>query len=548
MVASYFVKDNQWFSNRYFLNLSSALQPGKSGGGGQKPDGARHKKRVRQPHNTAERQKQKMVGRGEFILEQTNNVPGDNNSYQDSGYASAAAAGGNGMHRENEIMANSNGNNYSPDPLLHLQRPNSIEVNRAYEQQVQQQQMQQRMAATNLNTNGSNGYQQEPIYTPHVLRGSSGDEPPSHRYNTQPSTSQQNHYPPTAMFGRTQDNNMESHAHPFNAHPFLEATPATTAAAAQQQQLNQQPQLQQFNPGYQYQQQSQNQTNQSPVGTPSKSNGGQRRPSQPPPAPPPGGTLSPTPSTGTPTRNGPGGSRANSSQRDSLPPPPPPPGTTSTPITGNPSNLPTLSETQHQLHNNLMNGLHHQFNNIGNSPSKAMNMGGGIGSSNQQNNLNLNISNVSNSSASNHNSSITHDDSLPPPPPVPDTTGHANSANNSLSVKMNNLEHLLPPSPPPPPAPSTAAPVTTSSSIIPPPPPPPPSDLKSNGISLNTGNNLRRGNMNGDVNSSNLSGTGLPQKNSILSPPALRKPTQPSHLKAQDGVRSDLLKAIRDGK
>ena len=495
---------------------------------------------MRQPHNTAERQKQKMVGRGEFIIDQTNNIPGDNNSYQDSGYASTAANGGNGLHREHEIM-NSNGNNYSPDPLLHLQRPNSIEVNRAYEQQVQQQQMQQRMASVNLNTNGNAGYTQEPIYTPHVLRGNSGDEPPSHRYNPQPS--QQTNYPPTAMFGRTQDNNMDSQPHAFNPHLFLEATPATTAAAAQQQQLNQQPQLQQFNPGYQYQQQSQTQQNQSPVGTPSKSNGGQRRPSQPPPAPPPGGALSPTPSAGTPTRNGPTGSRGNSSQRDSLPPPPPPPGTTSTPISGNKS---SLSDTQQQLHHNLMNGLHHQFNNTNsNSPPKPLTLGSGIGSSNPQSNLNHNLSNVSNTSAANHStSSIAHDESLPPPPPVPDTAGNINSANNSLNVKMNNLEHLLPPSPPPPPAPSSAVSAPASSSTIPPPPPPPPSDLGSNGITLNPGNHIRSGKMNGDIKS----GVGSPQKSSILSPPGLRKPVQPSHLKAQDGVRSDLLKAIRDGK
>lgn len=490
-----------------------------------------------------------MVGRGEFILDQTSNIPADNTSYQDSGYASTAATGGNGLPRGHEMIT-SNGNNYSPDPLLHLQRPNSIEVNRAYEQQVQQQQMQQRMASVNLNTNGSTSYQQEPIYTPHVLRGNSGDEPPSHRYNPQPITSQQNHYPPTAMFGRTQENNMDGQQ-PFSSHPFLEATPATTAAAAQQQHLNQQPQLQQFNPGYQYQQQSQNQSyqqNQSPVGTPSKSNGGQRRPSQPPPAPPPGGALSPTPSAGTPTRNGAAGSRANSTQRDSLPPPPPPPGTTSTPITGNTT---TLSETQQQLHHNLMNGLQHQFTNASNSPPKQINMGGPIHSSNQQNNSNHNINNVSNSMANHSVSSTTHDDSLPPPPPVPDAAGLANSANNSLNVKMNHLEHLLPPSPPPPPAPSSSVP-TTSSSIIPPPPPPPPADLNSNGPSLNAANLARSGKLNGDIksdaNSTTITGVGSPQRNTILSPPGLRKPVQPNHLKAQDGERSDLLKAIRDGK
>lgn len=497
-----------------------------------------------------------MVGRGEFILEQTNSTPGDNNSYQDSGYASTAAAAVTNLTNEHEMMVNSNGNTYTPDPLLHIQRPNTIEVNRAYEQQVQQQHMQQRVASVNLNANGSTSYQQEPIYTPHVLRGASGDEPPSHRYNHQPITSQQNHYPITAMFSRTHDNNLDSQQHPFSAHPFLEATPATTAAAAQQNQLNQQPHLQQFNPGYQYQQQSQTQPyqqHQSPVGSPSKVNGGQRRPSQPPPAPPPGGALSPTPPGGTPTRNGPAGSRGNSTQRDNLPPPPPPPGTTSTPITANTSTLSTMSETQHQLHHNLMNGLqnHHQFNSASNkSPPKHMQLGAAI-NSNQQSNTNHNLSNVSNPAANLSASSLTHDDSLPPPPPVPDTSGLANSANNSLNVKMNTLEHMLPPSPPPPPAPSASAPANAGSNIIPPPPPPPPSDLSNNCPTMAGLNYVRSGNMNGNLKSevkTNASGIGSPQKNMILSPPGLRKPAQPSHLKGQDGVRSDLLKAIRDGK
>jgi hypothetical protein len=38
-----------------------------------------------------------------------------------------------------------------------------------------------------------------------------------------------------------------------------------------------------------------------------------------------------------------------------------------------------------------------------------------------------------------------------------------------------------------------------------------------------------------------------PQKSSILSPVVLKKPAPPAHLVVQDGVRSDLLKAIRDG-
>ena len=34
---------------------------------------------------------------------------------------------------------------------------------------------------------------------------------------------------------------------------------------------------------------------------------------------------------------------------------------------------------------------------------------------------------------------------------------------------------------------------------------------------------------------------------SVISPVVLKKPAQPAHLVIQDGVRSDLLKAIRDG-
>ena len=39
--------------------------------GGLKPDtgGNRHKKRVRQPHNTAERQRQKVQMEGEYIMD-----------------------------------------------------------------------------------------------------------------------------------------------------------------------------------------------------------------------------------------------------------------------------------------------------------------------------------------------------------------------------------------------------------------------------------------------------------------------------------------------
>lgn len=76
----------------------------------------RHKKRVRQPHNTAERQRQKAVGRGEYIMDQP-----------------PAAAQENG-----DLMNNGYGNGYEDG----RPPPNSIEIRRAYEQQqMQQQQM-----------------------------------------------------------------------------------------------------------------------------------------------------------------------------------------------------------------------------------------------------------------------------------------------------------------------------------------------------------------------------------------------------------------------
>jgi hypothetical protein len=49
--------------------------PGKtSGNANSKVDNGlrQHKKRLRQPHNTAERQRQKAIGRGEFIMQMGN--------------------------------------------------------------------------------------------------------------------------------------------------------------------------------------------------------------------------------------------------------------------------------------------------------------------------------------------------------------------------------------------------------------------------------------------------------------------------------------------
>merc|ERR1719315_916403 len=92
-------------------------------------------------------------------------------------------------------------------------------------------------------------------------------------------------------------------------------------------------------------------------------------------------------------------------------------------------------------------------------------------------------------------------DCLPPPPPVPDN---------------------LAPSPPPPPAPAAAP--------APPPPPPPPSEnglFKTNGSLPNASSS--------------------PKKiSTITSPPQLKKPP-PKVKNPEEEVRSDLLKAIRDG-
>ena len=51
---------------------SISFQPGKSNVNpqGSKPQDGRHKKRVRQPHSTTERQRQKAIGRGEYLMNQ----------------------------------------------------------------------------------------------------------------------------------------------------------------------------------------------------------------------------------------------------------------------------------------------------------------------------------------------------------------------------------------------------------------------------------------------------------------------------------------------
>jgi len=128
------------------------------------------------------------------------------------------------------------------------------------------------------------------------------------------------------------------------------------------------------------------------------------------------------------------------------------------------------------------------------------------------------------------------EDMLPPPPPNPDS--------NLLSARVP-VEHL-PPSPPPPPAPTVTTTSTPSSgapppAAPPPPPPPPPSD-QMNGLRITNGD-LKNNILNGKSSSpTKTDGTGSSQ---MILPK--KKQMQPPHVSAQDGVRSDLLKAIRDG-
>jgi len=157
-------------------------------------------------------------------------------------------------------------------------------------------------------------------------------------------------------------------------------------------------------------------------------------------------------------------------------------------------------------------------------------------------------------------------DSLPPPPPPPANEVPALSINgggaptpggNSLMAELTRVQQqhqlaaagpgapdsdTLPPPPPhpapspsPPPAPMSAPPVPSSAppaAPIPPPPPPPPPPMDNGTIKVN-----------GSLPNSNSP----PKKMStITSPPQLKK-APPIVKNPQEEVRSDLLKAIRDG-
>jgi len=112
------------------------------------------------------------------------------------------------------------------------------------------------------------------------------------------------------------------------------------------------------------------------------------------------------------------------------------------------------------------------------------------------------------------------DPDLPPPPPAPD----------QLSARVPP-SHLAP-SPPPPPAPNNQP----APPAPPPPPPPPPTE---NGLTKPNGD------VSSPIKSSPPKSLGLP--GTITSPPGLKKPKPIVRPHTEDNVRSDLLKAIRDG-
>lgn len=142
-------------------------------------------------------------------------------------------------------------------------------------------------------------------------------------------------------------------------------------------------------------------------------------------------------------------------------------------------------------------------------------------------------------------------DALPPPPPPPTNEsshpGHPgmNGALSADLARVLNLQgqpaspsHMQEPDllPPPPPVPETQAPSPPppppQASLAPaPPPPPPPPPPAENGVAKHTSS----------------SSSSPPKKMpTITSPPQLKKPA-PKVRNPEDDVRSDLLKAIRDG-
>ena len=274
-----FYTDPNYFFELWRTEMIQSTEKAREGKrGGLKVDGAnRHKKRVRQPHNTAERQRQKVQMEGEYIMDTRTvhfNLPPETNGY-------GSVPGG-----------------YQPDmdgrQLMH--RPNSIEINGGgWAGPPPARGPTVRFADEEPH---ASRYSQEPIYTPRILREPGEASQRNHQQHVSETDRERSNVVVVGNFaedskvsrgcylvtGNTPDHFVLQVQFDLSHHQYMQEPPAPVTAA-------------------------------SPVrnvvgggGTP------QRRPSQPPPAPPP---LSSEAGPGSPIRAG--------GARDSLPPPPPPP-------------------------------------------------------------------------------------------------------------------------------------------------------------------------------------------------------------------------------
>lgn len=384
--------------------------------------------------------------------------------------------------------------------------PGDAEIRRAYEQQQQM-----------LNNGGMPGlpplpvtttaappapmsYETESIYMPRILRNQGDSESagmPSYLQQQQGQPSQQQPQQQSSGMGGYHHQQLNQFAHPSmmssGGHQGQGGPAgtgnnlmfeATPASEAAMNAQRMQPQQQFQQFNPGYQQQQQQQVT-SPGGSPTKG----RRPSQPPPAPPPPGQPNPM----SPTR----------SSRDSLPPPPPPPESEQQPLQSRPLN----------------GGMSY-------SPPKVQ---GALASQGA-------AATTQAQGAASQRQAL--DDSLPPPPPVPGNAGQGGGP--MLGAPAVPPEHLPPSPPPPPPVPTCPPPEVDpvpAAPPAPPAPPPPPPPMPVNGHSSSPTAGAKK--------SSPPAGTsGLAQ--AILNAPELKK-TKPSFVPPQNDMRSDLLKAIRDG-
>ncbi|XP_037824448.1 wiskott-Aldrich syndrome protein family member 3-like isoform X1 [Lucilia sericata] len=485
--------------------------------------GRGHKKRVRTPHNTREKQRQIAIGHGETLM--PNNV-----IYRTPNSVVNEEAGYGGTQLvEIHTVTDSESGTTTAQQLQQQHQYHQQQYQLIQQHQLQEQQQQQHLGG---NGGGYDGIQLSRL-RPNVISTNNFDDLTCMGiYETRPA--RPNSIELRRSYQSEQIDGVYGPLSPQNAGNMMTNAQgggsqyATTAYAANGMHPSQQMQQHQGMAGMQHHQQQSHlqhqqqqqqqqqmyddalyhqshalygQTGQGPMspepiyapGTPSRT---KPRPSQPPPAPPSNGSGGGTPtasSANTPTRG-----RSMSTSRDALPPPPPIPDgminttspsqmlaqlngggsghiaakllarTNSTSRAGSPQLAPSSVQDANALVMAQLNNTINSFN--------SMTMGGGM---QQMNSLN----------------------DLPPPPPVPD----------------QHEPKLSPPN---------AAP--------PPPPPPPP--LDENGSSpINQGPHqiMPKSLPNGDIQSNGMMGGPKPQPKKIL---------PPFH-----DTRSDLMKAIRDG-